>query len=316
MALAMNKRGRGGKLPLGPLALGGVGVGAMALAMKKRGRGGKLPLGPLALGGVGVGAMALAMNKRGRGSKLPLGPLALGGAGFGILALASKNRRNKGVGALAADTLKRNSRKNSFLGGGLLGGGLLGGLLGWKGIKMTQSQKRKLGRTMALMTPIGGAAVIGGAMKRAGAGKVLERMWNPKTKVGKALSLLTPIGMAGAISRGWKKLTDDGKFKARPQDSASNILGRYNSTIKPVLEKGMGAKYGEVNKKIQNDIHIKNDPHDININGTLKLQGQDGKSVDMITELKNNPDMMRNLAGMVSNEMSVLQKGANIVQRT
>jgi hypothetical protein len=134
--------------------------------------------------------------------------------------------------------------------------------------------------------------------------------------VGKALSLLTPIGVAGAMSRGWKKLTDDGKFKVKPQDSASNILDRYKTTIKPVLEKGMGAKYGEVNKKMQNDIHIKNDPHDININGTLKLQGQDGKSVDMITELKNNPDMMRNLAGMVSNEMSVLQKGANIVQRT
>ena len=52
-----------------------------------------------------------------------------------------------------------------------------------------------------------------------------------------------------------------------------------------------------------------------NINGTLNLKGQDGKTIDIVSELKNNPQMLRQVSGMISNEMGVLQKGINVVQR-
>ena len=84
--------------------------------------------------------------------------------------------------------------------------------------------------------------------------------------------------------------------------------------IKPIPEKGNNSTYGGVGKT-NNDVHIKSDPHNINLNGTLNLRGENGQSVDIISDLRKNPDMMRNLAGMISNEMSVIQKGANVIQR-
>ena len=54
---------------------------------------------------------------------------------------------------------------------------------------------------------------------------------------------------------------------------------------------------------------------DININGTLKLTGDNGQSVDIITELRKNPQLLRSLADMISKEISYLEKGTNIVQR-
>lgn len=53
----------------------------------------------------------------------------------------------------------------------------------------------------------------------------------------------------------------------------------------------------------------------INLNGTLKLEGKDGQSIDIISELKNNPIMLRNLADMIAKEMGYLEHGTYVTQQ-
>lgn len=118
-------------------------------------------------------------------------------------------------------------------------------------------------------------------------------------------------GINGFFKANKKKVK---KFEAKSKKSAAEILQGYSTKVKPILEKGNNAKYGAVNKA-NNDIHLKSDPHDIKINGTLNIKGQDGKTIDLVSELRNNPHMLRQVSDMISNEMGVIQKGANVVQR-
>lgn len=118
-------------------------------------------------------------------------------------------------------------------------------------------------------------------------------------------------GINGFFKANKKKVK---KFEAKSKKSAAEILQGYSTKVKPILEKGNNAKYGAVNKA-NNDVHLKSDPHDIKINGTLNIKGQDGKTIDLVSELRNNPHMLRQVSDMISNEMGVLQKGANVVQR-
>lgn len=64
-----------------------------------------------------------------------------------------------------------------------------------------------------------------------------------------------------------------------------------------------------------NSINNKKNSFDININGSLKLTGENGQSVDIINELKSNPALLRSLADMISKEISILDKGTYIPQR-
>ena len=122
-------------------------------------------------------------------------------------------------------------------------------------------------------------------------------------------------GSLGALAGGLigKRKQESDKLKI-DKKSNSDILNKFNSSIKPIPEKGVSNTYGGVDKGNKN-IHIKTDPHDINLNGTLKLQGENGQTIDIVKELRNNPQMMRELTGMISNEMGVLEHGANISQR-
>lgn len=47
----------------------------------------------------------------------------------------------------------------------------------------------------------------------------------------------------------------------------------------------------------------------VNINGTLKLTGDNGQSVDIINELRKNPNMLRSLADMISKELDIIDRG-------
>ena len=54
---------------------------------------------------------------------------------------------------------------------------------------------------------------------------------------------------------------------------------------------------------------------DININGSLKLTGDRGQSIDIIDELRKNPQMLRTLSDMIVKEIGYLDKGAYIIQK-
>ena len=163
-------------------------------------------------------------------------------------------------------------------------------------------------------TLIGGAigGIVGGikGLVKAGGlkkiGNAISKAWK-RSPAGRAVSA---VGKLFGIGKK-KKIK---KFEAKSKKSAEEILKGYSSRVKPVLEKGANSTYGGVNKA-NNDIHLKSDPHDVKINGTLNLRGQDGKTIDIVSELRNNPHMLRQVSDMISNEMGVLQKGVNVVQR-
>lgn len=54
----------------------------------------------------------------------------------------------------------------------------------------------------------------------------------------------------------------------------------------------------------------------VNINGTLKLTSDNGQSVDIIGELRKNPQLLRSLADMISKEIGTIDKGTYVSQKT
>lgn len=70
-------------------------------------------------------------------------------------------------------------------------------------------------------------------------------------------------------------------------------------------EKKAAQKNGNAGEKVNRDFNV-------NINGTLKLTGDNGQSVDIISELRKNPNMLRSLADMISKELDIIDKGTYV----
>jgi hypothetical protein len=152
----------------------------------------------------------------------------------------------------------------------------------------------------------------------------LGKMYRKVTKNEKVKKAMKGLGMVGlatvsptaavALAVHQKRKEKKNKIKLASGKTAKEILDGYNPSIKPIPEKGANATYGGVDKA-NKDIHLKTDPQNINFNGTLNLKGANGQLIDISKELKDNPVMRRNVAGLISEEMSIIQKGGNFVQR-
>ena len=81
--------------------------------------------------------------------------------------------------------------------------------------------------------------------------------------------------------------------------------------IKPVPETGNTIIPTSTNNG-NKEIHIKTDPQDIKLNGTLNLRGQDGKSIDIIDTLSKDKVLLTSLSSMVSNEMKRMSHGSDV----
>ena len=94
-----------------------------------------------------------------------------------------------------------------------------------------------------------------------------------------------------------------------------------SATIKGKHEKGIGGSWEAIKERkdytasAQQQTETVPKSFDININGTLKLTGDNGQSVDIISELRKNPQLLRSLADMISKELSTMRHGTNVVQR-
>ena len=107
------------------------------------------------------------------------------------------------------------------------------------------------------------------------------------------------FGMPNAIGKGVKKLG---------QATISLIKGVKEKGIKGVFEDVKNGKGLDGNKNENN----KDKTFNININGTLKLTGENGQSVDIIDELRKNPNMLRTLSNMIAKEIGYLDNGTYI----
>lgn len=100
-----------------------------------------------------------------------------------------------------------------------------------------------------------------------------------------------------------------------------STLADSGYTVKAVNETGRGSSWESVKPKptYDNEIGRVNitapKSFDVNLNGSLKLTGDNGQSVDIITELRRNPQLLRGLADMISKEINYIDKGANVVRK-
>ena len=118
--------------------------------------------------------------------------------------------------------------------------------------------------------------------------------------------------IGGAISVGTK-------IKEKGGTTIKAITERDSTTIKAVKEKGLSGAWEAIKEKKEpkKETQAQEAPKsfDININGSLKLTGDNGQSVDIISELRKNPQVLRSLADMIAKEISYLEKGTTVVQK-
>ena len=142
--------------------------------------------------------------------------------------------------------------------------------------------------------------------------KRMEKLGVMKTKIGTAN---ISVGVANFKGAGFEKVSSI---------RGNGLLGNGSNLIRGTAENGKSGGWEKVKETSAYDrarakaaMNAANAPKtfDININGSLKLTGDNGQSVDIITELRKNPQLLRSLADMISKEISYINKGTNVVQR-
>lgn len=111
-------------------------------------------------------------------------------------------------------------------------------------------------------------------------------------------------------------------FDKRKRVTLGDRIEKGISIVKGYKENGLSGaweairgrrNYSEDNQK--DSQNTGNRSFDININGSLKLTGDNGQSVDIIGELRKNPNLLRSLADMISKEIGIIEKGTYVPQR-
>ena len=99
----------------------------------------------------------------------------------------------------------------------------------------------------------------------------------------------------------------------------TKVIEKGGTVIKAVKEKGLSGAWEAIKEKKEPKKETQEQAapksFDININGSLKLTGDNGQSVDIIGELRKNPQLLRSLADMISKEISYIEKGTTVVQK-
>lgn len=270
------------------------------------------------------------------------GKIKKGGAAHNMLAAGSGAASGAAMGAMIGSVIPG---VGTLIGGAV--GAVVGGIKGlWKagGLqKIGKGIKNAAGKAWKGVRNF--SKNVGKRIKNSKIGKAvgsaIKKVKNSKIgkAVGSAISKVKNSGLGRAVSKvgnfiggifGKKKARGGGgrvkskaeieaerreaqmkKLRAKTAESSKDVLAKYKQNIKPIPEKGTSSTYGGVDKA-NKDIKIKTDPHDVNINGTLSIKGENGQTINIVDELKKNPDMLRSVTSMISNEMGVIERGANI----
>ena len=133
------------------------------------------------------------------------------------------------------------------------------------------------------------------------------------------------VGVANFGGRGLSSFTTlfRGKgaihYGKKAVDTIKNAKDTAGVIIKGIRENGISGAWEAIKEKRESkkESQAQTAPKsfDININGSLKLTGDNGQSVDIISELRKNPQMLRSLADMIAKEISYLEKGTTVVQK-
>lgn len=103
-------------------------------------------------------------------------------------------------------------------------------------------------------------------------------------------------------------------------------IGKTISIVKGFSENGKSGGWESVKERSLSETYnmaVANEKQkggkkdfNVNINGTLKLTNDNGQSVDIIGELRKNPQLLRSLADMISKEIGTIDKGTYVSQKT
>lgn len=133
-------------------------------------------------------------------------------------------------------------------------------------------------------------------------GKVLANLKTANFSIGTAN---IEIGTGTGISSFQKQRIKAGRLGGGVDLRPISETGRLPYRIRQREQEGASSNVTGGNKGEYN----------ININGTLKLTGENGQSIDIIDTLRKNPQMLRSLANLISKEISNIDKGANVTTR-
>ena len=302
----------GGKALGGLKNIGGKTFGKIATKLGPKALGIAGKLGKAAVSGGGIASIATVLGAVGdiaTDALVEKGKIKKGGGAHHAMSAGSSALAGAGTGALIGSIF---GPIGTAIGAAV--GGVAGAVRGlWKSGAIKQAAKKikesKLGKAVSKK-----ASEIKEKLENSKVGKAFNTFRQSKVgkAVGKVLEYGTPVGL---MAKGIKALTDKNKLakSVKPRTKSIDLLNQYTAKIKPVMEKGGVAAAAEV-AKANSNIHIKTDPHDIKLNGTLNIKGENGQTIDLMKELNNNPRMMRQLADMLTNEMGVLKKGGYVAQ--
>lgn len=268
-------------------------------------------LGKAAAAGGGLASAATVVGEIGNIATDMLvakGKIKKGGAAHHAMSAGSNALAGAGMGAMIGSVIPGIGTAIGAAVGGVIGG--IRGLVKSGAIKqmVNKIKDSKFGKAVGRLKD---------NFKKSKVGKAIEKFKG--TAVGKVVSKAIEYSPMGLMYKGAKKFLGlDEKQKPKPKQnklksSSLDILNQYVGKVKPVLDKGAINTAAQV-AKTNNDVHVTSDPHDIKLNGTLNLKGENGQSYDLMTELKNNPTLKRQLTDMISNEMGVISKGGYVAQ--
>ena len=128
----------------------------------------------------------------------------------------------------------------------------------------------------------------------------------------KVLSALNPITMPIKFLKGGKNLS-------------KNLKDAVGVTIEGLKENGLSGAWEAIKVKREensekrrekrsgrHDESVNNREFNININGTLKLTGDNGQSVDIIELIKKDKTLLTSLSSMISNEIKRMGHGSDV----
>ena len=184
----------------------------------------------------------------------------------------------------------------TLIGGAI--GALAGGLGGWLMNRPKKDKDKK-----------GGETIIDGPVKPGGSkDKVSPR----KKDTGISIVEKTGSHIAGTTSHISPVRGSTGVRRPEKPSEGVRITGATDRGIETSWKKVAPTQSTSAPQYRQASVPSK---FDLTLNGTLKLTGEKGQSIDLISELRRNPQVLRSLSDMIAREVSHINRGTNIVHK-
>lgn len=180
---------------------------------------------------------------------------------------------------------------------GGIAGALAGGINGWLKNRPVKAKEKSGVNTTKRDTTSSGKQKWGRVLRNAG---------KTYATAGGGLLIAGTAGLVTAVKR---------RSAVKQQEKSGEEL-----RISPTADRGIETSWKKVaptrmTPALQNQQPAVPSRFDLTLNGTLKLTGDKGQSVDIISELRRNPQVLRSLSDMIAKEVSHINRGTNIVQK-